>query len=51
VAEWPAVLADDEVLATAIRDRQLHRCHVLTISGRSYRLGEIERAAGANATG
>jgi hypothetical protein len=29
VVEWPAVLAGDEVLATAILDRLLHRCHVL----------------------
>jgi DNA replication protein DnaC len=45
VAEWPGVLAGDEVLATAILDRLLHRCHVLNISGRSYRLRELERAA------
>jgi len=47
VAEWPAVLAGDEVLATAILDRLLHRCHVLNISGRSYRLRELERATAA----
>jgi DNA replication protein DnaC len=47
VAEWPAVLAGDEVLATAILDRLLHRCHVLNISGRSYRLRDLERAAAA----
>jgi DNA replication protein DnaC len=47
VAEWPAVLAGDEVLATAILDRLLHRSHVLNISGRSYRLRELERAAAA----
>ena len=47
VAEWPAVLAGDEVLATAILDRLLHRCHVLNISGRSYRLRELERATGS----
>ena len=50
VAEWPAVLAGDEVLATAILDRLLHRCHVLNISGRSYRLRELERAATSNNT-
>ena len=49
VAEWPGVLAGDEVLATAILDRLLHHSHVLNISGRSYRLRELERAAaGAN---
>jgi len=47
VAEWPAVLAGDEVLATAILDRLLHRSHVLNISGRSYRLRELDRAAAA----
>lgn len=45
VQDWPEVLAGDEVLATAILDRLLHRCHVLNISGRSYRLRELERAA------
>ena len=48
VAEWPAVLAGDEVLATAILDRLLHRSHVLNISGRSYRLRELDRAAATN---
>jgi len=48
VAEWPAVLAGDEVLATAILDRLLHRSHVLNISGRSYRLRELDRAAAAS---
>ena len=44
VAEWPAVLAGDEVLATAILDRLLHRSQVLNISGRSYRLRELQAA-------
>jgi len=39
--------AGDEVLATAILDRLLHRSHVLNISGRSYRLRELDRAAAA----
>ncbi len=50
IRDWPDVLAGDEVLATAILDRLLHRSHVLNISGRSYRLRELEeatRAAGA----
>jgi len=46
IADWPEVLAGDEVLATAILDRLLHRSHVLNISGRSYRLRELERATG-----
>ena len=35
--------AGDEVLATAILDRLLHRSHVLDIKGRSYRLRDLER--------
>jgi DNA replication protein DnaC len=49
VSEWPEVLAGDEVLTTAILDRLLHRSHVLNITGRSYRLRELERAAAAQA--
>jgi DNA replication protein DnaC len=40
------VFAGDEVLTTAILDRLLHRSHVLDIKGRSYRLRELEQAAG-----
>jgi len=36
-AEWGQVLGDD-VLATAILDRLLHHCDVITINGPSYRL-------------
>ena len=36
-AEWGGVLGDD-VLATAILDRLLHHCDVLSITGPSYRL-------------
>ena len=42
---WPELLAGDEVLATAILDRLLHRSHVLDVKGRSYRLRDLERAA------
>jgi DNA replication protein DnaC len=34
--EWGSVLGDD-VLATAILDRLLHHCDVITINGPSYR--------------
>ena len=34
-----------QALATAILDRLLHRSHVLNISGRSYRLRDLERLA------
>jgi DNA replication protein DnaC len=38
VAEWSGVLGD-AVVATAILDRLLHRNHVITIRGDSYRAG------------
>jgi DNA replication protein DnaC len=44
IRDWPEVLAGDEVLATAVLDRLLHKCHVLDIKGRSYRLRELERS-------
>jgi len=44
IRDWPEVLAGDEVLATAILDRLLHRSHVLNIKGRSYRLRDLEKA-------
>jgi DNA replication protein DnaC len=45
IQDWPEVLAGDEVLATAILDRLLHRSQVLNISGRSYRLRDLQAAA------
>ena len=42
VRNWPEILAGDEVMATAILDRLLHRSHVLDIKGRSYRLRDLE---------
>jgi DNA replication protein DnaC len=36
-SEWGNVFTDD-VLATAILDRLLHHCHVISINGPSYRL-------------
>ncbi len=47
IRDWPEILAGDEILATAILDRLLHRSHVLNIAGRSYRLRDLERAATA----
>ncbi len=44
VKDWPEILAGDEVMATALLDRLLHRCHVINIKGRSYRLRDLERA-------
>ncbi len=44
IRDWPEILAGDEVLATAILDRLLHKSHVLDIKGRSYRLRDLETA-------
>jgi DNA replication protein DnaC len=45
IKDWPEMLAGDEVLATAILDRLLHKSHVMNIKGRSYRLRDLEQAA------
>lgn len=42
--EWGQVLGD-EVLATAILDRLLHHCEILTINGPSYRLKDHQPLA------
>lgn len=44
IRDWTELLAGDEVLATAILDRLLHRSNVLNIKGRSYRLRDLEAA-------
>lgn len=44
IRDWTDLLAGDEVLATAILDRLLHRAQVLNIKGRSYRLRDLEDA-------
>jgi DNA replication protein DnaC len=36
-AEWAQML-DDEVLATALLDRLLFQCEVISLNGKSYRL-------------
>ena len=42
IAHWPSVLANDEVLASAILGRLLHNATVPNIQGRSYRLKELD---------
>lgn len=42
IRDWPEILAGDEVMATALLDRLLHRCHVFNIRGCSYRLRELQ---------
>jgi DNA replication protein DnaC len=44
VKDWPGILAGDEAMAAAILDRLLHKCVVLNVRGRSYRLQELEKA-------
>jgi len=44
IRDWTELLAGDEVLATAILDRLLHRSNVLNIKGRLYRLRDLEAA-------
>jgi len=46
VREWPEMLAGDETLAGAILDRLLHASHVIPISGRSYRLRDLDDRLG-----
>jgi len=49
IKDWPEMLAGDEVIATAILDRLLHKSYVLNIKGRSYRLRDLEEAAAGRA--
>ena len=42
--DWAELLSGDDMLATAILDRLLHRAHVLNIKGRTYRLRDLEEA-------
>jgi len=45
IREWPEMFAGDEALATAILDRLLHHCHVVSIDGKSYRLKHLAEQA------
>ncbi|MFO1053914.1 MAG: IS21-like element helper ATPase IstB [Planctomycetota bacterium] len=49
IKDWPELFAGDEVLATAILDRLLHKSHVLNIKGRSYRLRDLDHDVSAHA--
>jgi DNA replication protein DnaC len=51
VKDWPGILAGDEALATAIRDRLLHKSVVLNIRGRSYRVQDLEKLLSAEGKG
>ncbi len=43
VKDWAEILAGEEVMTAALLDRLPHRCHVMNIKGRSYRLRDLER--------
>lgn len=51
IKDWPGILAGDEALATAIRDRLLHKSVVLNIRGRSYRVQDLEKLLSAEGKG
>lgn len=40
IGGWAKVLGD-EVAASAIADRICHRCHMVRITGKSYRLKDV----------
>jgi len=44
IRRWTELLAGDEVLATAILDRLLHRAHFLNLKVRSYCLRVLDDA-------
>ncbi|HDP77745.1 MAG TPA: AAA family ATPase [Mesotoga infera] len=40
VRDWASVFANDDLAVTAMLDRLLHRAHIFTIDGKSFRLKE-----------
>ena len=42
-SQWAGAFANDTTLTAAMLDRLLHHCHVIQISGESYRLKEKKR--------
>ncbi|MDC8830117.1 IS21-like element helper ATPase IstB [Alteromonas gilva] len=42
-SQWAAAFANDTTLTAAMLDRLLHHCHVIQISGESYRLKEKKK--------
>lgn len=45
-SQWASTFADDATLTAAMLDRLLHYCHVVQMSGESYRLKD-KRKVGA----
>jgi len=36
--QWPLIFNNDSIIASAILDRVLHHCEVVTIEGKSFRM-------------
>ena len=43
-SQWESAFTDDTTLTAAMLDRLLHHCHVIKISGESYRLRNKKKA-------
>ena len=50
-SQWAGTFADDATLIAAMLDRLLHHCHVIQISGESYRLKNKKKAGILPGTG
>ena len=42
-SQWAGAFANDTTLTAAMLDRLLHHCHVIQISGESYRLKDKKK--------
>ncbi len=42
IRDWVHLFAEDELATTALLDRILHRAHIFSVDGRSYRLKDME---------
>ena len=47
VRDWVTVFCGDQAATTAILDRLLHRAHIFTIDGRSFRMKNYENMLSA----
>lgn len=43
IRDWVHLFAEDELATTALLDRILHRAHIFSVDGRSYRLKDMEQ--------
>jgi DNA replication protein DnaC len=49
-SQWPSAFANDQTLTAAMLDRLLHHCHVVAITGESYRLKDKKKTGIAPVT-